>query len=52
MKELFLEDYYSMADKERDIEKISLFFNTMKHLDKTLDGVKMINRFVQPHLMT
>jgi len=52
MKQLQLEDYYSAEDKARDIEKISLFFKTIKTSDKTLDGAKMIDRFVKPNLMT
>jgi len=52
MKQLFVEDYYTAEDKARDIEKIDLFFKTLKNNNKTLDGVKMIDRFVKPHLMS
>jgi hypothetical protein len=43
MKELPLENYYSAADKKRDSEAISLFFNKERAKYKHLDGTRMIN---------
>ena len=46
MKQLFIEDYYSKAEKERDSAKIELFNNANR--EWYLDGTKMIRRFVKP----
>lgn len=46
MKQLFIEDYYSKKDKERDNAKIAMFNNCNR--ERFLDGNKMIKRFVKP----
>jgi len=49
MKELKVEDYYSLADKEKDRIAISLFFDKSRKYKVHLDGVKMIKQFVKPN---
>ena len=52
MKELKLADYYSEADKERDIMAIEAFFDKKKAAEKHLDGIKMISMFVKDNRMS
>lgn len=52
MKELRLDDYYSQADKDKDIAAIGAFFAKNKNESKCLDGVRMIDLFVKSNKMT
>ena len=52
MKELKLADYYSEADKQRDIMAIEAFFDKKKKAEKHLDGIKMISMFVKDNRMS
>ena len=52
MKELKLSDYYSEADKKRDIAAIEAFFDKKKKAEKHLDGIKMIGMFVNNNRMS
>jgi hypothetical protein len=52
MKHLNIDDYYSQADKERDIAAIGAFFDKKKAQTKCLDGVKMIKLFVENNRMS
>lgn len=51
MKVLRVEDYYSEADKQKDIQAIGAFFDKRKG-NKCLDGKKMIDLFVKENKMT
>jgi hypothetical protein len=52
MKHLSIDDYYSKADKEKDIAAIGDFFDKTVNQTKCLDGVKMIDLFVKNNRMT
>ena len=52
MKVLKVEDYYSEADKQKDIAAIGAFFDTKRKFNKCLDGLKMIDLFVKDNKMT
>ena len=51
MRVLKVEDYYSEADKQKDIQAIGAFFDKTKG-NKFLDGKKMIELFVKENKMT
>ena len=51
MKVLRVEDYYSEADKQKDIQAIGAFIDKRKG-NKCLDGKKMIELFVKENKMT
>ena len=52
MKLLKVEDYYSEADKAKDIAAIGAFFDKKRKYNKCLDGLKMIDLFVKDNKMT
>ena len=52
MKPIKVEDYYSEADKKRDIAQIELMFSKRKNVDIRLDGTKMIYTLISNNKMT
>ena len=52
MKPIKVEDYYSEADKKRDIAQIELMFSKRKNVDIRLDGTKMIDTLISNNKMT
>lgn len=52
MKAIKVDDYYSDADKKRDIAQIELMFSKRQNLKVHLDGTKMIDTLVSNNKMT
>ena len=45
MKELKINDYYTLSDKDKDEKAVALFFGNGSEDSRHLDGVKMIANF-------